>query len=81
MPGGGSHQAWRWVVSNAVHMIPEVGTDEELKDSLLEQVTVLRCVRCQQPVVTRYKLKEPLCAACVEKVFSGWVSDEAKSAH
>lgn len=59
-------------------MIPEAGTDEELKTCLLEQVKVQPCIECGCPVVSNYWLKVNLCDTCILEVFD---FREEKRAH
>lgn len=59
-------------------MIPEAGTDEELKTCLLEQVKTQPCHDCGCPVVSEYHLKVNLCYDCILHLFD---FREEKRAH
>lgn len=50
-------------------MIPEAGTDEELKTCLLAQVQVVPCHACRCPVLSMHHLKVNLCDECLVKIF------------
>jgi hypothetical protein len=59
-------------------VIPEAGTDEELKTCLLEKVRTMPCLACGCPVVSMYRLKVNLCYDCILLTFD---FREEKSAH
>ena len=53
-------------------MIPEDGTEDQIKASLLESVTCASCHQCRWPVVTEYpNLKVLLCANCLSRTVFG----------